>query len=577
MSNRFRHLFPPLADKQALPRRVLVLAPHADDEVLGCGGMLAFHAERGDRVVVAILTDGAAGDRAAHTAGIERTREAESRAAGAVLGVTEHVFLRLPDGGLGAVHDLTERVAALLAEHDPDLVYAPSPQEFHTDHRATAAAAIAAGARDARSRLYHFYGVNTYAHASVLYDTSAQWPRKERALATFASQLAYHDLVEKCAAFDRSRTVNVEDRAVTRAEGFAAVASAQLADYGRAAERLVRATADEGLLGGPGTRARAATRRPDARRAAELGLPAATAVVSTWNKVDEVCKNVDALLDQSLAFEEIVVVDNASKDGTADRLARDYPEVRVIRMPDPSYGACETFNIGFASVTTPWLAILDDDVVLPPDWLEKASVRLAREPESTAILSTKVVEPNMPDSFKNSTRVNTERYMATFRGCGSLAKVAPLRKAGWYDERLFIYGNERDLTCRLLADGHRVLQYPGVTTYHSTPFGLQMGKRSLFFHARNAWLTQIKYAPLGDLLRLPWLVLTKVVLRGSKKEAEGAVTDATGTIGIGRSLRQTPGAPWILVKALASVLWNLPYCLRHRRPVHAPDYRLPIE
>jgi LmbE family N-acetylglucosaminyl deacetylase/GT2 family glycosyltransferase len=576
MSNPFRHLFPPLADKNALPRRVLVVAPHADDEVLGCGGMLAFHASRGDAVRVVVLTDGGAGDRDGVTASLAERREEESRAAGRVLGVNDHVFLRLPDGGLGAVPDLAEQIARVLAGFDPDLVYGPSPQEFHADHRATAAALAQAASRDARPRRYHLYGVNTYAHASVLYDTTAQWPVKERALATFASQLAYHDLVEKCAAFDRSRTVNVEDRAVQRAEGFADLASGEMAEYLRRAALLVEAVLDD-ALGGAGASTRAATRRADSKRAAQLGVPPTTAVVSTWNKRDEVCKNIDALLQQSLAFEEIVVVDNASKDGTAERIAKDYPEVRLVRMPDPSYGACETFNIGFASVTTPWLAILDDDVVLPPDWLEKASVRLQAEPETTAILSTKVVEPNMPDSFKNSPRVNTERYMATFRGCGSLAKVAPLRKAGWYDERLFIYGNERDLTCRLLADGHRVLQYPGVTTYHSTPFGLQMGKRSLFYHARNAWLTQLKYAPLGDLVKLPWLVLTKVILRGSKKEAEGAVTDATGTIGIGRSLRQTPGAPWILVKALFSVFWNLPYCLKHRRPVHAPDYRLPIE
>jgi LmbE family N-acetylglucosaminyl deacetylase/GT2 family glycosyltransferase len=576
MPNHFRHLFPPLADKNALPRRVLVVAPHADDEVLGCGGMLAFHASRGDAVRVVVLTDGGAGDRDGVTASLTQRREEESRAAGRVLGVGDHVFLRLRDGELGGAPDLAQRVATAIADFDPDLVYGPSPQEFHADHRATAAALAHAAQSDARSRRYHLYGVNTYAHASVLYDTTAQWPVKERALATFASQLAYHDLVEKCAAFDRSRTVNIEDRGVQRAEGYADLASGEMAEYLRRAALLVDAVLDE-TLGGAGANTRAATRRADSRRAAQLGVPPTTAVVSTWNKRDEVCKNIDALLQQSLAFEEIVLVDNASKDGTAERIAKEYPEVRLIRMPDPSYGACETFNIGFASVTTPWLAILDDDVVLPPDWLEKASVRLQAEPESTAILSTKVVEPNMPDSFKNSQRVNTERYMATFRGCGSLAKVAPLRKAGWYDERLFIYGNERDLTCRLLADGHRVLQYPGVTTYHSTPFGLQMGKRSLFFHARNAWLTQLKYAPLGDLVRLPWLVLTKVILRGAKKEAEGAVTDATGTIGIGRSLRQTPGAPWILVKALGSVLWNLPYCLKHRRPVHAPDYRLPIE
>ena len=43
-------LFPPLKDPRELPARVLCFAPHSDDEVLGCGGLLAFHAERGDEV-----------------------------------------------------------------------------------------------------------------------------------------------------------------------------------------------------------------------------------------------------------------------------------------------------------------------------------------------------------------------------------------------------------------------------------------------------------------------------------------------------------------------------------------------
>ena len=60
-------------------------------------------------------------------------------------------------------------------------------------------------------------------------------------------------------------------------------------------------------------------------------------------------------------------------------------------------------------------------------------------------------------------------------------------------------------------------------------------------------------------------------------EEGGEVTDATGTIGIGRSLRETPGAWWVILKAAGSVLWNLPYCIRHRRPVSHPDFELPLE
>ena len=182
----------------------------------------------------------------------------------------------------------------------------------------------------------------------------------------------------------------------------------------------------------------------------------------------------------------------------------------------------------------------------------------------------------MPEGYLEASRAAGRRYMSTFRGCGSLARREAIRAAGWYDERLFIYGNERDLTCRLLNLGYRVLQDPEIVTYHKTPFGIQMGRRSLYFHARNAWITMLKYAPLEDLIKAPFLVAGKVLLRGERSEAEGAVTDAVGTIGIGRSLKETPGAFWILAKAALAVLWSLPYCLRNRRPVTHEDFELPL-
>lgn len=612
--------YPALGDLNHLADRVLVFAPHADDEVFGCGGTLAFHAERGDPVRVVILTDGAGGDPAGLEADIARTRRAESLAAGAELGVTDYAFEDFPDGRLAASFDeatnqgpLVDTLLAELRAFQPKLVYAPGLQEMHPDHRALGAALLVAAERYAAEEpglTLNLYGINAQVAANVMYDITRLAAKKRRAVERFESQLAYHDLVRKTEAVDFARTVNIEDGAVYQVEAFLALDPARGAAYRSASQGLLEevfpATRGEELEGAGG--AVEANDVPDSSESTESGQSepprpsaspvdpatrtakasgdggeavqddplAATAVISVWNRKEELRANLDGLRAQTRPFADVVVVDNASTDGTAELVAAEYPEVRLVRMPNSAYGACETFNVGFASVTTPLLAILDDDVVLPPEWLEKCVARLAQEPATTAVLSTKVVEPEMPESYKNAPSVNTERYMSTFRGCGSLARTDALREAGWYDEYLFIYGNERDLTCRLLNNGYRVLQYPGVETFHRQPFGVQMGKRSLYYHARNAWITMLKYAPLGDLLRMPWLVLTRVLLRGGGKEAGGEVTDATGTIGIGRAVRETPGATWILVKASFGVLRALPHVWRHRQPVRADDFELPL-
>ncbi len=557
-SRPVKALYPPFCDPRELPRRALVFAPHPDDEVFGCGGLLAFQTREGAAVRVVVLSDGTAGDPLARERDIVETRQAESRAAGAELGLCDYRFLGLPDGELSSVADLPQRLMKELDEFAPELVYGPSPQELHPDHRATSRAVIAALSAGPRRRVL-LYGVNSAVTAGVLYNTTPVWEKKCAAMGRLASQLAYQDLIGKCRAMDGSRTVNVEDPKVEFIEGYVDLWSDELPGYERSLFQVLHAV-------------QKAERSPAEAR----GLPPATAVISTWNKREVVRENLLSLRAQTLPFAAIVVVDNASQDGTAAMIAEQFPEVRLTVMPHSRYGACETFNIGFASATTPLVAILDDDVTLPSDWLEKATARLLSEPPTTAIVSTEVIEPGMPAEYLAASKRAGRRYLSTFRGCGSLARREALARAGFYDERLFLYGNERDLTCRLLNLGYRVLQDPEIEIFHKTPFGIQMGRRSLYYHARNAWLSMLKYAPLEDLLRLPFLVVSRVLLRGEKREAAGAVTDATGTIGIGRSVRETPGAAWILCRAAFSVLCNVPYCLRHRQPVKAEDFRLPL-
>ena len=352
-------LYPPFGDPSALPERVLVIAPHPDDEVFGCGGMLAWHARHGARVRVVVLSDGAggdpdhrAGDRGDESGGgggLAGQRVQECLASAEVLGLAlaDFRFLDLPDGELAQVEDLAQRIEQELADFDPGLVYAPSPQELHPDHRAAARAVFAATSGGPERRLF-LYGVNVQVTAGILFDTTPVFDTKRAAIRCFESQLAYGDLEAKAAACDAARTVNVEDPAVRFIEGFCDLTTGQLSRYERTLSDLLHQVqgAEPSTIDG-------------------LGLPGTTAVISTWNKKDVVRENLESLRAQTLPFAQIVVVDNASTDGTAEMVAADFPEVRLIQMPHSRYGACETFNIGFASASTPLIAILDDDITLP--------------------------------------------------------------------------------------------------------------------------------------------------------------------------------------------------------------------
>ena len=135
------HLLRPRLESWSSPggRRVLVVAPHPDDEVAGCGGAILAHRRRGDRVRVAVATDGrrsqALGLDAASTAA---ARLGEMEAAAAHLGV-ELEWLGLPEGDW-RVPDLGERLADVLTRFRPRTIYAPSRVDFHPEHEKVARA-----------------------------------------------------------------------------------------------------------------------------------------------------------------------------------------------------------------------------------------------------------------------------------------------------------------------------------------------------------------------------------------------------------------------------------------------------
>ena len=306
-----------------------------------------------------------------------------------------------------------------------------------------------------------------------------------------------------------------------------------------------------------------------------------SAVISTWNRRDDVAANVAALKAGTRPPDEIVVVDNASTDGTAERLEAEHPDVVVARMAHDKYGACETFNIGFKLTRGDAIAIMDDDVVATPRWLELLEARLLAEPETTAMVSSRVIEPGMPQAYQDAEVARGAYYASTFRGCGTLARREVMQRAGWYDEHFFIYGNERDLSARVLGLGYRILQDPEPVINHGTPFGMKAGPRSLYYHVRNFWLYAFKSCRWSDIVRMSFGMLRKATggtkavrtdATGSSAEAE---MEATGTMGLAQSMKETPGARWIVIKASLNALLNLPYCLARRKPVDSPDFRLP--
>ena len=173
---------------------VLVIAPHPDDESIGCGGTICLHAERRDRVIAVFLTSGERGIRGVSRETARSIRESEAEKAGEILMLHQLDFLRLPDLALSKNIEIgAQRLGEIIRLQSASLIYLPHPNEAHEDHQAalpivrTALAQLPAQMKRPELRLYEVWSPMTvYGWAE---DISRFIQPKLRAVRCYKSQL----------------------------------------------------------------------------------------------------------------------------------------------------------------------------------------------------------------------------------------------------------------------------------------------------------------------------------------------------------------------------------------------------
>lgn len=189
---------------------VVVIAPHPDDESIGCGGALCRHADAGDRVTVVFLTSGELGLKQLAREAAWQIREAEAKAAGKILGIAEMHFLRQPDWMLGeVVHSAATAVAEVLTDTRPQLIYVPHSREWHPDHKA-AVEILKQSLRMCDLSVPEIRGYEVWtplSEYSVVVDLTAVMPRKLEAIRCHVSQLSDFDYAHAAQSLNAFRGV----------------------------------------------------------------------------------------------------------------------------------------------------------------------------------------------------------------------------------------------------------------------------------------------------------------------------------------------------------------------------------
>lgn len=209
--------------------RVVVLAPHMDDETIGCGGTLAQHVARGSQITVIFLTDGSRGGKADSSSGtrtagpLTEIRRDEARRALQSLGITELHFLDGEDGGLAPTAPLTARLRQLLEASRAELLYLPFFLEEHPDHRAATDILLAAVQGTSLNFRCLGYEVWTPLFPNCLVRIDDTVEQKRAAIGHYLSQLAESDYLHTQLGLNAYRSTALLGGSARYAEAFCAL------------------------------------------------------------------------------------------------------------------------------------------------------------------------------------------------------------------------------------------------------------------------------------------------------------------------------------------------------------------
>ncbi len=206
---------------------------------------------------------------------------------------------------------------------------------------------------------------------------------------------------------------------------------------------------------------------------------------------------------------EVVIVDNASKDGTADA-ARSFPGVRVIENSD-NVGFAGAANQGAAATRAPYLLLLNCDIELTADALDRLLEIMTAQPRCAAA-SARLVTADGRDQLPFRTEKAGRVKWAP--GACLLMRRHACDAVGWFDPRFFFYNEDVDLGMRLRKAGWSIWFVPEAAVVHHEGKSTDAVRHETIVHGYRGglYLVEKHYRWALGLARAA--ILTEIRLRG---------------------------------------------------------------
>jgi len=308
-------------------------------------------------------------------------------------------------------------------------------------------------------------------------------------------------------------------------------------------------------------------------------LPLISAIVLNWNGKDVIGACLRSLRNQTYSNLEIILVDNASTDGSIEDVAPRFPDLHVVKNhTNLGYGGGN--NEGIRAARGKYFFILNSDTEIEKDCIERLWGALEEGPR-VGVTTPKILFYDQrervdaaglvvyPDGLaigrgrsEPEQRYSQREEVFFGSGCASLYRKDMLDEIGLFDEDFFAYAEDTDLGWRAQRAGWKAFYVPQAVVYHhhSRQFGSYSTQKAFLVERNRMWVAW-KNFPLGFLCLGPLYTLKRFLYQGI------ALLNRRGATGRFRQESSSLLLMPIVFKALFSGLRGFPGMLRKRREI----------
>jgi GT2 family glycosyltransferase len=258
--------------------------------------------------------------------------------------------------------------------------------------------------------------------------------------------------------------------------------------------------------------------------------PHASIIIVNYNKRDDIVRCLRSVLETSEPAFEVVVVDNASTDGSADAVEEEFPGVITIRS-ETNLGFGGGCNLGVSHASASCLVFLNPDTLVESGWLGPLIKSIDSRP-SVGLATSKILmldEPGRINTCGNTVHITgltlcrglgapdgsfeDEDEVDAVSGAAFAIRRDVFEALGGFDESMFLYMEDTDLSLRARLAGWRCVCVPASRVFHD--YSLKMFPLKVFYQERNRYLMLLKSYKWATLLALsPALLIAEVITWG---------------------------------------------------------------